>query len=208
MIGLSKNMNKRSNFNYNSPEYKKPPQIKKSSPNSLLNSSNNLFQNKNSLSVTQKSLVSQSHRNSRKMISTLKKKTKGTTSFKNLNSPSKLAMKYSSPQTEIKEKSFVFSIKNFNKDFVEEGIVRDIKRLSSSKFIMNLEIGKLVLYDLENCSKILQPIKISEKNILGLLVDIYSNIWVSTFKGLFVFDSNLKFITEVEKTRFGIKKLC
>lgn len=96
-----------------------------------------------------------------------------------------------------------FFIKNFNKDFVEDGIVNRVIRLSKSRFLLNLEMGKLVIYDLDNCNKVLNPVKISENNILGMALGVKGKIWVSTYKGLYVFDNKLKFIQEVEKTNFG-----
>lgn len=170
--------------------FKKPPSLVKS-----------FGTKKNKKLFGHKQSIISSHR--QKMNSTLKKKPRNSHSYKNL-----IFATAQSDKKGIQEPSKAkrgFSITNFNKDFVEEGIVNRVLRINKTRFLLNIETGKLVVYDLENCNRVLEPSTISEKNIIGLIIGISGKIWVSTFKGLFIFDANLKFIMEVEKTNHSKK---
>ena len=122
----------------------------------------------------------------------MKKSLKGKNSFKGKNSTKSIVAK----NPEIFKTDI--SLRLINKDFFEEGSCIMIKHIERSVFLLILENGYMMRDDLNSNKNFeLDPVKTSNWGIIDIEVDSSKKVWVSTSKGLLIYDINLKFKNQI-----------
>ena len=90
-----------------------------------------------------------------------------------------------------------FSFDNINRDFIEEGCCKQIHHIGEEDYLFIFDDGSVMKYNLKKTNLIMEPIKISKKAILSSVVDLHKDVWIATYKGLLIFDRDMKFLDQI-----------